>query len=467
MEIDNGQAARALGDWFAQTEQTLYFVGGYVRNKLLDLPLSDIDVCAAYPAQKLEELQSDSFTVAERSYGLGTVVIVQCHAGEKHIYEYTSLRKDSYGRGGAHRPDCVVFTDDIREDAARRDFTVNALYAAVGGTVLDPLGVGIADLQSSTLRMCAAHTMEEDALRILRMVRFAAELGFSVEAETFQSAAANVSQLQNISAERIRDEFFKILLADTQYGNNTGVLDGLHMLQELDALPYIVPGIAEGAGFEQTKQYHKYDVLEHSLQACAASGPDLRVRLAALLHDIAKPMAYDADGNLYRHPELGAAAAGGALRALRAENALVADVEQLVSNHMFDLDNRAGKKSVVRLIAKLGKEQFLRLCSVREADFAGSGMGAKADSAEKWRKILQEMEQGGAPIDRKQLAVNGNDLMKELGIPQGKVVGALLQKLHVYALKKPQQNNYKSLIRCAKMLYTVQWKDADGGENGF
>jgi tRNA nucleotidyltransferase (CCA-adding enzyme) len=131
-------------------------------------------------------------------------------------------------------------------------------------------------------------------------------------------------------------------------------------------------------------------------------------------------------------------------------------VAELVSLHMFDLEDRAGRRAVVRVLLRLGREQFLRLCCLREADFIGSGRGAEPAGAEKWRRVLAEAEGEGAPISPRGLAVDGNDLMRELGIPPGKEVGRLLRRLHGLAVKKPAQNSYKNLIRYAKMMYTKQ-----------
>ncbi len=454
MNIHMDEHLLQLGHWFEAAGGGLLAVGGLVRNKLLGLPTADTDVCAPVPVERVMAIQTDEYAVVPQPFGLGTVVIIQRLGKAEHTYEYTEFRRDSYGRGGIHRPREVQFTDDIAVDALRRDFTVNALYADMRGEVQDPTGRGLKDLQAKTIRMTHPQTMVEDALRILRMVRFACELGFEIEEDTFAAAKDNAHNLDNISAERLRDEFFKILMADVQYGRTGAVYRGLDLLRQLGAIGRIVPGIAEGEDFAQSPKYHKYPVMEHLFRTCGAAAPDLRVRLAALLHDIAKPASLKQDGNMYDHPKMGAEAALAVLQNLRASKALADDVAQLVACHMFDLDNSAGRKAVVRMITKLGREQFLRLCMLREADFAGSGMGEEPKSATKWRAVLRELEEQGAPIERSKLAINGDDIMRELNIPPGKTVGELLKKAHAHALKKPSQNNYKSLVRYAKMVYT-------------
>jgi tRNA nucleotidyltransferase (CCA-adding enzyme) len=443
-----------LGNWFEAAGGGLLAVGGLVRNRLLGLPTADTDVCAPVPAERVMTIQTDDYTVVPQPFGLGTVVIRQRLGEAEHTYEFTEFRRDSYGRGGIHRPRAVQFTDDIEADALRRDFTINALYANMRGEVRDPTGRGLEDLRAKTIRMTRPQTMAEDALRILRMVRFACELGFEIDEKTFAAAKDSARNLDNISVERLRDEFFKILMADTPYGCGGAVYRGLDLLRRLTAIERIVPGIAEGEDFAQSPKYHKYPVMEHLLRTCGAAAADLRVRLAALLHDFSKPAAYKRDGNMHDHPRMGAEAALTALQNLRANRALAEDVAQLVACHMFDLDNLAGRKAIVRMITKLGREQFLRLCMLREADFAGSGRGEKPKSAIKWRAVLRELEEQDAPIERSKLAINGDDIMRKLNIPPGRTVGGLLKKAHAHALKKPGQNNYKSLIRYAKMVYT-------------
>lgn len=455
LNMKTAKPAVALSEWFSQTGYPLYLVGGYVRNTLLGLPPTDMDICAAVPAQRVAQIQTDEICVKEHLYGLGTLMIVQQCGKEQYTYEYTAFRSDNYGRGGLHRPKSVCFTEDIKEDARRRDFTVNALYCrAEGGMAEDPLGMGIADLQKKCLRMTREESMQEDALRILRMVRLAAELGFEIEPKTFAAAKENVRNLENISKERVREELFRLLLADARYGRDGAVLRGLHLLEEVGALTFVLPELLAGDGFAQTPRYHKYDVMEHSFRTCDAAPPELPVRLAALLHDVAKPAAFAAEGKLYCHPQMGAQVAGRALERLKAEKALTQAVCELIEAHMFDLENDAGKKAVAKMAVRLGKPQFLRLADLREADFAGSGMGNVAKSAVKWRNTVQEMEREHAPFTLEELAVDGNDLIKELQIPPGPAVGALLKSLQEIALKKPSQNNYKSLIRYAKIITT-------------
>lgn len=455
MELKITPEHRKLNNWFFElTGEPLYFVGGYVRDSLLGYSSHDADVCAAFNAEELKRLSDEAsgreFRVIDRAYGLGTVVIV---GKDSENYEYTAFRQDNYGRGGAHTPESVCFTADIKKDAERRDFTVNALYLSPEGEVLDPLGLGTADLENKTIRQCAKDTLSQDALRILRMVRFAASLGFKIDPDTFAAAKANVSGLADISKERIREEFLKILLADTCYGEKDAVLRGLYMLKDLGAFKYIVPELLEGDGFTQKKKYHKYDVLDHNLHACASIPPKPELRYAALLHDLGKPRAFLRDGNMYNHPQIGSEMAKAALRRLIESKEITGRVCGLIENHMFDLDNSAKKNAVLRRASKLGREAFYDLIALREADISGSGTPVKSDSAAKWRDIIENSEKDNTPVERSELKVNGGDLIKELGVKQGKLIGEILAELHVFALENPSQNTYQNLIEYAKIIY--------------
>lgn len=427
----------------------LYMVGGSVRNDLLNLPAHDIDLCGPYSAQDLRSLASGDVCITDPINGLGTALILSM--GQP--FEYTAFRTDSYAPGGAHTPQHVTFTTDMHVDARRRDFTVNALYRhLVTGEILDPLGTGREDLNAHVLRQVRDDTMSEDALRILRLVRFAAQLGFTADPATLEAAKAHVSGLASITPDRIRDELCRILLSDVPYGRVGAPARALAMLRDIGALDYVLPGIAQGAGFAQNPQYHRYDVLDHQIASCAASPPELATRLAALLHDIAKPEVFARDGNMHRHPPVGAERVKEILKHLNMPSEIIRDTVQLVEEHMFDLNNTAKPRTIRRHILRTGPEQFARLADLRDADFAGSGMGNTAQSAEKWRRILAEMQEKKAPFGISDLAVNGHDIMRELQIAPGPEVGEILRALLEYAADRPARNNYNCLLKYARML---------------
>ena len=440
-----GRAAEAQGTVF-------YIVGGAVRDALLGFSPADHDLAGPLRPEEVASLHLSDITVLDPVNGLGTALLQQGTPGDRHMYEYTAFRMDSY-RDGCHRPQEVVFTTDIHQDALRRDFTINALYAKLPeGNIIDPTGAGTADLEARTVRMIRPDTMQEDALRILRMVRFACALGFEIDADTWKAAEENIPHLAHISGERIRDELFRILLSDTVYGTEGAVRRGLYMLRDLGALPYILPELEEGRGMAQPSRYHRYDVLDHQIESAQAAPADLITRLAALLHDISKPEAFSADGNMYRHAELGEEKAAGLLARLHVSRQLTKDVTQLIRHHMFDLENHAKPKAVLRRLNALGPEQFVRLADLREADFAGSGRNHAAHSAAKWRQELAKLQEAGAPMSVSDLPISGKDLMREMHMGPGPQIGELLEKLLLYAQQHPAQNNYQSLAKYAKML---------------
>lgn len=427
----------------------IYAVGGAVRNQLLGYTEKDTDLCGPQTAEEMRVIASSNITVTDAVNGLGTALIL---CGGEH-FEYTAFRTDSYAPGGSHTPDRVQFTTDIAVDARRRDFTVNALYMDLAsGRILDPLGTGRADLKRRILRQVRSETMDEDALRILRMVRFAAQLGFTVDEETFAAARLRVPGLKDISGDRIRDELYLMLLSDVPYGRPGAPAKALLMLRDLGALDYVLPGLMDGAGFAQNEKYHRYDVLEHQIAACAAAPPDLRTRLAALLHDIAKPAVFRKNGNMHEHPKEGAEQTRRLLKRLNASSGIICDTSQLVAEHMFDLANTAKPKAIRRHILKMGPEQYERLADLREADFAGSGRGSIPKSADKWRTVLAEMKTQNAPFQMSDLAVNGTDIMRELGLEPGPQVGTILRALLPYAAERPSRNNYNCLLNYARML---------------
>lgn len=453
MRLEPSAALRKLGAAAAERDAVLFNVGGAVRDRLLGYEGSDDDLTGAKRPEQLARLRLPQTTVLDPVNGLGTALIRTGHGEERQTFEYTAFRTDSYGRGGEHRPAAIVFTDDIALDAHRRDFTVNALYMRLpDGEILDPTGRGLSDLQAKVLRMTRPDTLSEDALRILRLVRFASSLGFSVEPETLEAAQRNAAGLRDISWERIQAELFKILLGDTAYGQRDAVRRALCMMRDLGILEYVIPELLEGRGFQQAPQYHRYDVLDHQIETCAAAPPDLTTRLAGLLHDISKPEAFRRDGNMYDHPELGAARAGAVLDRLRAPRRLTTEVSELVRHHMFDLENTAKEKAVIKRISLLGPDQFLRLADLREADFIGSGRHQHAESADKWRQTLKQLENEEVPFTVAGLAVSGNDLMRELHMKPGPAIGALLAKLLEHVQQRPSQNNYKSLMKYAKII---------------
>lgn len=451
---------KKLAELFAAHGVTLYLVGGGVRNRVLGLPGGDLDVCSpATPAEAAAIARGAGLAVIEKALALGTVELRMKTDGGYAAFEHTTWRQDYYPPGGDHRPYRVAFTTDMAKDAARRDFAVNALYMDIAAEkLLDPTGRGLKDAQRKMLSAAAQNpddTIRDDGLRIMRMARFAAELGFGVDAALFDAARRHAQLLLDISAERKYAELKKILMADTKYeGLSGGPLKGLELLRDTGALPHILPRLSEGVGVKQSEKYHIYDVLDHGLHACAAAPPDFAVRLAALLHDIGKPMALRRGGNMYGHELLGEALARDELSALKADNRTKAAVLPLIKNHMFDLEAKAKPKTIRARAVLLGRQGFERLIALRRADVAGSGKPVDAVvSADNWQSELNRMTQQRVPWRLAELNITGTDVAALLGIPPSPAVGRILAALHQECVLSPAQNTPEALRRRAQSLY--------------
>lgn len=450
-----------LTEIFAARGFELFLVGGYVRNLVLGLPGGDFDVCStAHPETAAAIAREAGLTVTEKALELGTIEIRVGLDGERHVFEHTTFRRDYYPPGGAHRPYRVEFTEDIREDASRRDFTAGALYLNLGtGDLIDPTEKGMDDIKSRVLRAAATDpdvTIRDDGLRIMRMARFAAELGFDVAPDLLDCAAKRAALLADISPERKRDELMKILLADTKYPGlkaDDAPLRGLQILLDIDALRYVLPRLCAGDSVEQSERYHSYDVLRHSLHACAAAPPDRVLRLAALLHDIGKPAALAESGKFYEHEKVGETLAREEMTELRFDNKTVRGVLPLVRYHMFDLEAKAKPITIRRRAVQLGRETFERLIAIRRADVAGSGKPVgRIPSADNWQKELDRMMAENVPWTVGDLMVTGSDISQWLGIEPSPKVGAILKALHRECVASPSRNRPELLKKSAVLL---------------
>jgi len=422
----------------------VYVVGGCIRDLLLGRKCQDIDLASsALPGQVLAVF-GPAAGIVQRT--LGTVHI----RWEGVEYEHTTFRRESYPPGGGHTPARVELGVTKEEDAFRRDFSINALYYDIlADSLEDPTGKGIADLTARRIATTAQDPyaiIKDDGLRILRMVRFCVQLGFGPDRALFFSARENVGLLNDISAERISEELKKILLCDP--------LKGLLLLKALGALYILFPELKEGEHFPQNPKYHRFSVLMHSIMVCAHTPPDLSLRLAGLLHDVAKPMTMRQTGNMHRHEIKGAEMAGTMLSRLRFDNATIERVRILIRYHMYDLSGVARTSKIRRLVLTLGPGLFRDLIALRRADVWGSGIvKGNVASADRFETILNEMIDHKTPFLRKELAVTGGDLMCELGIKSGRTVGRILNELLLICADRPTQNTRARLLYHAKRIY--------------
>ncbi|MFA5449406.1 MAG: CCA tRNA nucleotidyltransferase [Clostridia bacterium] len=403
----------------------LYIVGGAVRDFVAGFPVSDIDLAASLKPDELIAILKDSnFKVSPTSLKLGTLKI----RAKNESYEYTSFRTDSYPLDGSHRPSDVKFTKEIKEDALRRDFTINAVYYHIKTQEFVDLCGGIPDIKNRLIRTTAhpEKVLKEDALRVLRGIRIAAQTGFEIENKTFAALAAYASGLKNIAAERIREEFDKIIIADTHLGIKDGHIRGLRLLDEIGALKYIVPELLEGKGVLQRADFHKYDVFGHALSVFEAAPPE--IRLAALLHDIAKPATLRKTGRFAGHDKAGAEMAVNIMRRLVYPEAEIRRVKKLIAAHMYDLDNKTGEKKL-RLFILEHCDIIEDLIKLKRADIAGGGI-IKEDVPLRLEETYHSMLNEGVAFSIKALPISGRDLL-ELDIPantRGALLGDLLKR---------------------------------------
>ena len=417
-----------------------YPVGGCVRDSLLGKTPDDWDMTTDAPPEKILEIFGDAAHPTGLRHGTVTVV------SEGRSVEITTMRRDGAYRDNRH-PESVMFTNRIEEDLARRDFTVNAMAIAPDGTVIDPFG-GRDDLAARTLRCVgdARTRFGEDALRILRLLRFASVLGFAVEPGTAAAAQEKRELLRNVAAERVYAELNKLLCG----GNVTEVL-----LRFADVLGVVLPEILPCVGYDQKNPHHCYDVWEHTARSVGAVPPRRELRWTMLFHDLGKPLCMIVDeagvGHFYGHTAISAKLAEGIMERLRFENALKAQVRaQLVCFDDMFLPERA---AIHREMAKRGKTVTANLLLTKQADNAAKAPEGLERAQEPWReaqRVYDALIAEGACCELSDLAVNGGD-MAAIGF-RGRGIGMALDKLlaEVAAEKLPNQKD--DLMKHAKRL---------------
>ena len=404
----------------------LYIVGGFVRDAVsgLKTKAADIDICA--PVSADEFLAVASICGAEIDAVYKNTGTVKLGFGDER-YEFTCFRSDEYIRG-VHTPVKTFFTDDISLDAKRRDFKCNAVYYDIAkGELCDPLG-GVEDIENRRISTVADadKVFGEDGLRLMRLARFTAQLGFTPTEECMQGAKNNCKLIADISVERIYAELDAILHADEKYGFDGAQYRGLKVLDETRVLDFILPELTLGRGMVQNGSFHDYDVLEHSLRTVLYADKD--IRLAALLHDIGKPRAFIDNGNYYYHDAIGAGIAEEVCARLKVPKKLAAEVARLTKLHMYDLKCDAHEGKIRKLIVA-NKDIFDKLLAIKQADFSACKDDlSEAPCVTKWRAIYKKMTEEGAPTELKELKIRGDELIK-LGVPErnaGKVLKELL-----------------------------------------
>ncbi len=419
-----------------------YIVGGCVRDLMLHKKPKDWDITTNATPEQIMSLFTNTFY--ENKFGTVGVVIDNVSDETLKTVEITPFRKES-GYSDHRHPDIVDFSDSIEEDLARRDFTINSL--ALSDTEFVDLFDGLTDLKNSTIKAVGNPDLrfQEDALRILRAIRLSAQLSFMINVETLESIVNHETLITKISRERIRDEFIKLINSDEP-------LKGLYLAQKTNVLKHIIPELTEAVGIEQN-QAHSFDVFEHlvrSLQHAADKKWPEHIRLAALLHDIGKPESRrksheKGDWTFYGHEVIGARMAKNILENLKFPKKTIETVVKLVRWHMFFSDTETITLSAVRrLIVNVGKELIWDLMDLRVCDRIGTGRPKENPyRLRKYRSMIEEALRD--PISVSMLKIDGNSVMKHVGITGGPKIGYILHTLLEEVLEEPKKNEVNYL----------------------
>jgi tRNA nucleotidyltransferase/poly(A) polymerase len=438
-------AVRDLLETLWTAGHAAYVVGGSLRDVVLGRLPADWDLASDALPERVVELFPGA--VYENRFGTVSVRL------DGKAFEITTFRSD-HDYADFRRPHRVEFGDSIELDLARRDFTVNAMaWGAEPDGVprfLDPYS-GMADAAAAILRAVGdpRARFEEDALRMIRAVRLAATLGFGVEAATLAGIQARADLVAHLSGERIMAELNKLLAAPVPSV-------GLRLMADTGLLAPISPDLAEQRGLAQNKIPGE-DLWDHTIRAVDAA-PAARpvVRLAALVHDIGKPSTL-ADGHFIGHDSVGATLAGELLDRLHAPNAVRDRVVVLVAQHMFSYEPNWSDAAVRRFIGKMaafGEGSLDELLALREADNVGSGLPPDAGRIEELRARVAAELAANVVLDRRGLAIDGDDLMTELGLEPGPRLGRILDELLDRVIADPGLNDRPTLLMLAQAALT-------------
>ena len=438
-----------------------YIVGGCVRDILRKKEPQDWDITTNAKPEEIQKTLQDANLKTFYENEFGTVgVAYPCEPPLKeeaekapyNIIEVTTYRLEAKYTDKRH-PDEIEWAGSLEEDLKRRDFTVNAMAAELNGkklktegkiSIIDPFN-GQSDLKNKTIRAVGEpkDRFGEDALRMLRAVRFATVLDFKIEEKTAEAIRSNALWLKAISKERIRDEFMKIIMAERPY-------DGVELLRKMVFLKYIIPELEQGCGVSQNK-HHIYEVYEHNLlclKYAAQKKFNKHVRLAALLHDIGKPKVKQGEGpdaTFYNHEVVGAKMAIQILNRLKFSKKDTEKIVKLVRYHLFYYNvDEVSESSVRRLVRQVGPENMDELLQIRMCDRIGSGVPkAEPYKLRHLRYIIEKVSQD--PISVKMLNISGNDVIKILALRPGPKVGQILDILMSEVLSDPLKNKREFL----------------------
>lgn len=414
-----------------------YAVGGCVRDSLLGIVPHDYDLCtSATPEQTARIFAQHALVRSGEKHGTIGVVL------DGQVYEITTFRTEG-GYSDCRHPDQVTFVNNVEADLARRDFTVNAIAYSPALGYIDPFG-GQEDLRNNILRTVGdpEARFSEDALRILRGVRFAARFGLTPEAQTEKAMLSLVHLLDQLAPERVFSEICNLLMhASAQ-----------DLIRFAPVLTRAIPELASTVGFQQHSPHHAYDVYTHTAHVVEATPKELPLRLAALLHDIGKPDTFTTDetgrGHFYGHAKRSAEMADDILLRLRSSNTLRERVVLLIEQHMTPFE--PDKRILRRWLGKYGDDAVVQMLALQRADFCSKGVeGSGASVFEQVEQLLTQIRQEGACLTVKDLAINGHDLLA-LGVEPGPRIGECMTFLLQLVQDELLSNTREDLMMGAK-----------------
>ena len=412
-----------------------YIVGGAIRDHLMNRSPDDYDFATNINYSRLKNIFIQYYPKEiGKSFGILLIKV------NKEKFEIAKFRKDIGILNGRH-PESVKFVDEIAEDLKRRDFTINAMAYSRKNGLID-LYNGSSDIKNKLIRFVGdpGLRIKEDALRILRAVRFVSALGFDLETETKKAILKNKLQLKKISKERIREEFSKILLSDY-------VDKGLLLMKELGILEIIIPEIEMLYEFNQNNPHHHKDVFAHTVSVVKNTQKDLLTRITALFHDIGKPNTHSIDKNgishYYGHENNSAEIASAALRRLKFPNDFIRDVDVLIRNHMIIFE-KPGAKAIKKFICKVGIENLDKIFDHFYADMSSKKPPVDYSLIDSLKSKVDEIIDKNENIEKQDLEINGNDMLA-LKIQQ-KQISKIKNEIYEKVLDGNLENNKKDIV---------------------
>ena len=425
-----------------------YAVGGCVRDSILGKTPDDWDITtSASPMQTKAVFRR----TIDTGIAHGTVTVMLDREG----FEVTTYRIDGEYEDSRH-PKEVTFTASLAEDLKRRDFTINAMAYNDRDGLVDLFG-GMDDLEKRTVR-CVGNARErftEDALRMMRAVRFSAQLGFSIDTDTEHAIMELAPNLKNISSERIRTELVKLLMSPHP--------DEIRKAYDLGITAIVLPELDSAFETPQNNPHHMYTVGEHLMHCLMHTRADRCLRIAALLHDIGKPASKttDTDGidHFHGHVEIGEQMACEILRRLKFDNDTITRVKTYIRHHDDQID--PNPRAVRRSAGRIGEDYFNGVLELKRADCLAQSMymrEEKLDGLDRVEALYQEILESRQCISLKDLAISGKDLIAA-GVPQGRKIGEILSKLLEEVLEEPARNTHENLLERTKTLMSENIKE--------